>query len=101
VIWSTGFRLDFGWIRLDLGPVNGYPEQTQGVSRHPGLYFMGLQLMHTRKSGLIFGVGEDAQHVTSAICRQLGLRPAAPAATVMPPTMSPPPTPSGRSSRSS
>ena len=41
------------------------PEQTQGVSPHKGLYFMGLQLMHTRKSGLIFGVGEDAEHVSA------------------------------------
>jgi len=72
VIWATGFRLDFSWIDLDLETVDGYPAQTQGVSRHPGLYFMGLQLMHTRKSGLIFGVGEDAAHVSSAIAYQLG-----------------------------
>jgi len=74
VIWASGFRLDFRWIDLDLETVDGYPAQTQGVSRHSGLYFMGLQLMHTRKSGLIFGVGEDAQHVTGVIARQLGAR---------------------------
>ena len=34
-------------------------------SGHPGLCFIGLQLMHTRKSGLIFGVGEDAGHVAA------------------------------------
>jgi putative flavoprotein involved in K+ transport len=72
VIWATGFRLDFSWIRLDLNQTDGYPEQTQGVSRYPGLYFMGLQLMHTRKSGLIFGVGEDAEHISSVIADQLG-----------------------------
>ena len=37
-----------------------------------GVVFMGLQLMHTRKSGLIFGVGEDAAHVTGVIAKQLG-----------------------------
>ena len=72
VIWATGFRLDFSWIDLDLEPVDGYPAQVQGVSMHPGLYFMGLQLMHTRKSGLIFGVGEDAAHISGVIARQLG-----------------------------
>jgi putative flavoprotein involved in K+ transport len=73
VIWASGFRLDFeSWIDLDLNPRDGNPEQIQGVSRHPGLYFMGLQLMHTRKSGLIFGVGEDAEHVTGVIAQQLG-----------------------------
>ena len=76
VIWSTGFSLDFSWIGLDLKLRDGYPEQTQGVSRHPGLYFMGLQLMHTRKSGLIFGVGEDAAHVAAAAAAHLGARPA-------------------------
>ncbi len=73
VIWASGFRLDFeSWIDLPLNTVDGYPEQTQGVSPHAGLYFMGLQLMHTRKSGLIFGVGEDAAHVTGVIAKQLG-----------------------------
>lgn len=72
VIWASGFRLDFSWIDLDLATRDGYPEQTQGVSRYPGLYFMGLQLMHTRKSGLIFGVGEDAAHVVSVLAAHLG-----------------------------
>lgn len=71
LIWATGFRLDFGWIDLDLQTVDGYPQQTQGVSPHRGLYFMGLQLMHTRKSGLIFGVGEDAEHISGVIASQL------------------------------
>ena len=77
IIWSTGFRLDFSWIELDLNARDGYPEQSQGVSRHPGLYFIGLQLMHSRKSGLIFGVGEDAAHVAAAAAQYLGARPAA------------------------
>ena len=73
VIWSTGFSLDFSWIDLDLKLRDGYPEQTQGVSTHRGLYFMGLQLMHSRKSGLIFGVGEDAGHVAAAAAVHLGV----------------------------
>ena len=80
VVWSTGFRLDFSWIDLELNSRDGYPEQTQGVSRYPGLYFMGLQLMHTRKSGLIFGVGEDAAHVASAAADHLGAQPVVSAA---------------------
>jgi putative flavoprotein involved in K+ transport len=72
VVWATGFRLDFdSWIGLPLNARDGYPEQTRGVSPQTGLYFMGLQLMHTRKSGLIFGVGEDAEYITGHIARQL------------------------------
>ena len=33
---------------------------------------MGLQLMHKRKSGLIFGVAEDGAHVAAKIAEQLG-----------------------------
>ena len=75
VIWATGFSLDFSWMAVDLNIRDGYPEQTQGVSRYPGLYFMGLQLMHTRKSGLIFGVGEDAAHVAASAAAHLGAEP--------------------------
>lgn len=71
VIWASGFRLDFSWIGLELATVDGYPKQVQGVTDHPGLYFLGLQLMHTRKSGLIFGVGEDAAHVVSVLAHNL------------------------------
>jgi putative flavoprotein involved in K+ transport len=74
VIWATGFRLDFeSWIDLPLNTRDGYPEQQWGVSPHQGLYFMGLQLMHTRKSGIIFGVGEDAEHVVGAAAAHLGV----------------------------
>lgn len=72
VIWATGFRLDYSWIDLDLNlTAEGYPEQSHGVSPHEGLYFMGLQLMHTRKSGLIFGVGSDAAYLAPIIKQQL------------------------------
>lgn len=73
VIWATGFRLDFeSWIDLPLNTRDGYPEQTWGVSPHAGLFFMGLQLMHTRKSGVIFGAAEDAEHVVGAAAAHLG-----------------------------
>jgi putative flavoprotein involved in K+ transport len=72
VIWATGFRIDYGWIDLDLNLTEqGYPEQNHGVSPHKGLYFMGLQLMHTRKSGLIFGVDSDASYLAPIIKDQV------------------------------
>jgi putative flavoprotein involved in K+ transport len=74
VIWASGYRLDYGWIDLDLGLTReGYPSQDWGVSPHPGLYFIGLQLMHTRKSGLIWGVGRDAEHITAVLADHLGI----------------------------
>jgi putative flavoprotein involved in K+ transport len=67
VIWATGFRPDLSWIRLPVLDEQGYPIQRRGVTAEPGLYFLGLDWLHTAKSGLFAGVGEDAEHLASVI----------------------------------
>jgi NAD(P)-dependent dehydrogenase (short-subunit alcohol dehydrogenase family) len=37
------------------------------VSAFPGLYFVGLPWLHNAKSGLLFGLSEDAAHIASTI----------------------------------
>jgi putative flavoprotein involved in K+ transport len=64
IVWATGYRCDFSWIDLPALDSFGYPIQHRGVSSYPGLYFCGLHWMHCNKSGLIYGVGDDARHVT-------------------------------------
>ena len=44
---------------------DGYPRQRRGVSEYPGLYFVGLPWLHNAKSGLLYGVGEDAAYIAS------------------------------------
>jgi putative flavoprotein involved in K+ transport len=46
---------------------HGWPVQTRGVTAVPGLYFVGVHWLHKRKSSLLLGVGEDAEHVVSTI----------------------------------
>lgn len=77
VIWATGFGFDFGWI--DAPVLNdavlddtGYPVTDQGASPVPGLYFMGLNWMTRRKSGIIYGVAQDAASVAARIAAYLG-----------------------------
>jgi putative flavoprotein involved in K+ transport len=65
VLFATGYRPDFGWIRLPVIGVDGRPLQHRGVTEVPGLYFVGLHWLHKRKSALLLGVGEDAEHVVS------------------------------------
>lgn len=67
VIWATGFKFDFSWIDFPILDQDGYPVQDRGISEIPGLYFLGLHFMHTRKSGLLWGVGEYAAHIADAI----------------------------------
>jgi putative flavoprotein involved in K+ transport len=70
ILWTTGYRPDFGWIGVPLDDGFGWPAQERGVTAYPGLYFVGLNWMHKRKSALLFGVGEDAEHVVSQLAGQ-------------------------------
>ena len=67
IIWATGYSFDFSWVKLSIFDEFGYPMQLRGVTPQPGLYFLGLPWLHTIKSGLLWGVGEDAAHVAEHI----------------------------------
>ena len=67
VIWATGYKFDFSMVKLPSFDADGYPLQQRGVTEYPGLYFIGLPYLHTFKSGLLAGVGDDAAHVASHI----------------------------------
>ena len=67
VIWATGYKFDFGLVRLPVLDGDGYPVQKRGVTDYPGLYFVGLPWLYTAQSGLLFGVGDDAASIVSDI----------------------------------
>ncbi|HEX4572351.1 MAG TPA: hypothetical protein VH184_18105, partial [Dongiaceae bacterium] len=67
VIWATSYRFDFSFVKLPVLDGDGYPIQKRGVTAYPGLYFLGLPWLHNAKSGLIYGVGEDAAHIAESI----------------------------------
>ena len=67
IVWSTGFKYDFDWIKLPITGDHNYPNQHRGVTDYPGLYFMGLQWMYGSKSAQFIGVGEDAEYVASHV----------------------------------
>ena len=67
VIWATGYKFDFGLVKLPAFDQDGYPVQKRGITAFPGLYFVGLPFLHTSGSGLLAGVGGDAAHVAKHI----------------------------------
>lgn len=71
IIWATGFTYDFSWIDFPVFDGMGYPVTDRGVTSVPGFYFMGLNWMHKRKSGIIYGACEDAAHVSAHIAGSL------------------------------
>jgi putative flavoprotein involved in K+ transport len=74
VIWAMGYRPDLSWVGLPTLDGEGYPIQRRGVTRVPGLYILGLDWLHTAKSGLFAGVGEDAAY----LAEQMAGRPVEP-----------------------
>ena len=67
VIWATGFKFDFGLVKLSAFDEDGYPLHKRGVAEFPGLYFIGLPFLTRFKSGLLVGVGDDAAQVAEHI----------------------------------
>ena len=75
VVWATGFRRDYSWLRVPALNAKGQLKHAGGVCNVAGLYAMGLPFMRRRNSTFIDGVGADACDLTQHICARLGLGP--------------------------
>jgi putative flavoprotein involved in K+ transport len=75
IIWATGFGNDYGWLKLPLLDERREPVHERGVTRFPGIYFLGLRWLYKQKSGFLSfgGPGEDAAYLAEQIAaRQNG-----------------------------
>jgi putative flavoprotein involved in K+ transport len=71
VIWATGYAFDFSIVKLPVLDSDGYPVQKRGVTRFEGLYFVGMPWLHSRRSGILFGVGDDAAYLAAHIAARV------------------------------
>jgi putative flavoprotein involved in K+ transport len=67
VIWATGYRPDYSWIKLPIFDLDGRLRHRRGVTDVPGLYLLGLTWQHTRGSALIGWVKDDAEFIAERI----------------------------------
>jgi putative flavoprotein involved in K+ transport len=67
VIWATGYRADYFWIKLPMFDEDGRLRHRRGVTDVPGLYLLGLTWQHTRGSALIGWVKDDAEFIADRI----------------------------------
>jgi putative flavoprotein involved in K+ transport len=67
VIWASGYRPDYSWIRLPVFDDDGRLRHRRGVTDVPGLYFLGLTWQYTRGSALIGWVKDDAEFIAERI----------------------------------
>jgi putative flavoprotein involved in K+ transport len=67
IVWATGYGFDFSLVKLPVLDEDGYPIQNRGVTEYDGLYFLGMPWLHSRRSGILFGVGDDAAYLAAHI----------------------------------
>lgn len=67
IIWATGYKQDFGWLEVDAFDERGAPIHQRGVSKEPGLYFLGLPWQSRRGSTFLWGVWHDAKFIADQI----------------------------------
>jgi len=70
IVWATGYRSEYSWVEVP-GALDetGRPIHRRGVSGARGLYFIGLNWLWTRGSGLIGWVDDDARYLGDRIKR--------------------------------
>jgi putative flavoprotein involved in K+ transport len=71
VIWATGYRPDYSWIKLPIFDEHTRLRHRRGVTDVPGLSFLGLTWQHTRGSALIGWVKDDAEFIGGQIAGYL------------------------------
>jgi len=67
ILWSAGYAWDFSWVKPARLDEYGYPVQRADYADSRGLYFLGLNFLHTQKSGLLYGVGDEARAIAAHI----------------------------------
>jgi len=68
VVWATGFRQVFDWIKTPVTGADGWPREYRGVAEGaPGLFFCGLSFQYAFSSMVLPGVGRDAAYVARRI----------------------------------
>ena len=53
IVWASGFRCEFDWVKLPMFDDGGEPVHRRGVTQFPGIYFLGLRWLYKRKSAFL------------------------------------------------
>lgn len=70
VLWATGYRRQYPWLRVPVLNIRGEIIHDGGVTPADGLYALGLNFQRTRKSSFIDGVGNDARALADHITQR-------------------------------
>jgi putative flavoprotein involved in K+ transport len=71
VVWATGHRRDYDWLRVPVLDAAGEIRHDGGVTPAPGLYVLGLRFLRRRSSSFLHGIGADAEVLAAAVATHL------------------------------
>lgn len=71
VLWGTGFRRRYPWLKVPILDERGELLHQGVVTPAPGVYALGLRFQRHRNSSFIDGVGRDAEAVAQYIAARL------------------------------
>jgi putative flavoprotein involved in K+ transport len=71
VIWATGFKPDYRWLRVPAFDRKGDLRHDGGIVPVPGLYVLGLNFMRRRKSSSIDGAADDVRDLGAHVAAYL------------------------------
>jgi putative flavoprotein involved in K+ transport len=69
VLWATGFKRSYPWLRVPVLDAGGQIRHTEGITCASGLYVLGLNFLRRRSSSFLAGVGADAEELADHISR--------------------------------
>lgn len=71
MIWATGFNYSFPYLDAALLDDKGVPKHIEGVMPEKGLFCIGFPWLRKKKSGLVYGVTEDAKVIVEKIIEMI------------------------------
>lgn len=72
VVWATGFRSDWSWVKVPAFDGTGYPTHQRGVTAIRGLSVIGMPWLYSWGSGRFAGIARDAEHLADHVAATIG-----------------------------
>jgi len=69
VVWATGYGPAYDWLEVPVLDAEGEPQHHRGLTAAPGLAFLGLPWLNSRRSALLGGAGPDARYVVAQLLK--------------------------------
>ena len=74
VVWATGYRPWYPWLKVPVLDAAGRIRHRRGVTAVPGLYAIGLRFQHRRSSTFVDGARHDAAYLADKITADRAVR---------------------------